>query len=114
MLDESEERWRKAKEYIKDNKKENVDLNDSIKGAINYLDGKEKYEEDLKYQYPPQYYSFPTGYTLTGIEIGFVDLVLFLVKLAIASIPAGLIILFVYGILVFMAGMIGLGAMLSF
>ena len=93
-LDESEERWRKAKEYIKDNK--------------------EKYEEDLNYQYPPQYYSFPTGYTLTGIEIGFVDLVLFLVKLAIAAIPAGLIMLFVYGILVFLAGMIGLGAMLTF
>ena len=95
-------------------KKDNADLNDSIKGAINYLDGKEKYEEDLNYQYPPQYYSFPTGYKLTGIDIGFVDLVLFLVKLAIASIPAGLIILFIYGILIFIAGMIGLSAMLSF
>ena len=80
------------------------DLNESVKGAINYIEEKEKIAQDSVI-YP--------NVIITGINIPFFDLVVFLVKLAIASIPAGIIFIIFYGILTGLLGLLGLGAILN-
>ena len=69
------------------------------------------YEYD--YEYPPQGIAYSPNVTISSIDIAFLDLVLFLVKLAIASIPAGIIFIIFYGILTGFLGLLGLGALLS-
>ena len=83
---------------------EKNDLNESVKGAINYIEEKEKTAQDSAI-YP--------NVIITGINIPFFDLVVFLVKLAIASIPAGIIFIIFYGILTGLLGLLGLGAILN-
>lgn len=83
---------------------ENNDLNKSVKGAINYIEEKEK---------TAQYSAIYPNVIITGINIPFFDLVVFLVKLAIASIPAGIIFIIFYGILTGLLGLLGLGAILN-
>ena len=83
---------------------EKNDLNESVKGAINYIEEKEKIAPDSVI-YP--------NVIITVINIPFFDLVVFLVKLAIASIPAGIIFIIFYGILTGLLGLLGLGAILN-
>jgi len=83
---------------------EKNDLNESAKGAINYIEEKEK---------TAQYSAIYPNVIITGINIPFFDLVVFLVKLAIASIPAGIIFIIFYGILTGLLGLLGLGAILN-
>ena len=69
------------------------------------------YENDN--EYPRQGYAYSPNVTISNIDIAFLDLVLFLVKLAIASIPAGVIFIFIYGIFAGFLGLLGLGALMS-
>ena len=69
------------------------------------------YEYD--YEYPTQGKVYSPNVTISSIDIPFLDLVLFLVKIAIASIPAGIIFIIFYGILTGFLGLLGLGALLS-
>ena len=50
---------------------------------------------------------------ITGLEIPFLDMVLFLMKLAITSVPAGLLFILIYGFLTGIIGFIGLGALFN-
>jgi len=83
---------------------EKNDLNESVKGAISYIEEKQKTTQGSVI-YP--------NVIITGINIPFFDLVMFLVKLAIASIPAGIIFIIFYGILAGFLGLLGLGAILN-
>ena len=76
---------------------------------------KNETSNDYKYDYEnPQGIAYtPNNVTISSIDIAFLDLVLFLVKLAIASIPAGIIFIIFYGILTGFLGLLGLGALLS-
>jgi hypothetical protein len=51
---------------------------------------------------------------ITDINIPFRDLVLFLIRLSLASIPAGVVILCLYFLFTIGIGLIGLGTILSF
>ena len=75
---------------------------------------KNETSNDYEYDYDnPQGIAYSPNITISRIDIAFLDLVLFLVKLAIASIPAGIIFIIFYGILTGFLGLLGLGALLS-
>ena len=64
-------------------------------------------------RHPRQGYAYSPNVTISNIDIAFLDLVFFLVKLAIASIPAGIIFIIIYGILAGFLGLLGLGALMN-
>jgi len=83
---------------------EKNDLNESVKGAVSYIEEKHKTTQGSVIH---------PNVIMTGINIPFFDLVMFLIKLAIASIPAGIIFIIFYGILTGLLGLLGLGAILN-
>jgi len=72
-----------------------------------------KKETSNNYVYPTQGLSFPPNVTISRIDIAFFDLIIFLIKLAIASIPAGIILLMFYGLLTGFLGLLGLSALIN-
>ena len=72
-----------------------------------------KKETNNNYVYPSQSLSFPPNVTISRIDIAFFDLIIFLIKLAIASIPAGIILLMFYGLLTGFLGLLGLSALIN-
>ena len=60
-----------------------------------------------------QPYVYSNEVVIRDIDIPFIDLVLFLVKLAIASIPAGILLLIIYGLGTLALGLFGLATLLS-
>ena len=59
-------------------------------------------------------YNYSSGVVITDINIPFGDLVLFLIRLSLASIPAGIVMFCVYFLFTIGVGLIGLGTILSF
>jgi len=59
-------------------------------------------------------YNYSSGVVITDINIPFGDLVLFLIRLSLASIPAGIVMFCVYFLFTIGFGLIGLGTILSF
>ena len=76
--------------------------NNDLKNKDDNLDN-----EDMNYNYS-------SGVVITDINIPFGDLVLFLIRLSLASIPAGIVIFCVYFLFTIGVGLIGLGTILSF
>ena len=76
--------------------------NNDLKNKDDNLDN-----EDMNYNYS-------SGVVITDINIPFGDLVLFLIRLSLASIPAGIVIILVYFLFTIGVGLIGLGTILSF
>tara|TARA_B100001250_G_C19384051_1_gene607526 strand:- start:28 stop:267 length:240 start_codon:yes stop_codon:yes gene_type:complete len=66
-----------------------------------------------EFEHLNQDYLYSSNITIRGIDIAFLDLVKFLVKLAIASIPGGIIFIIFYGILTGFLGLLGLGALFN-
>jgi hypothetical protein len=82
--------------------------NDDLKNKDDNLDYEdEDNNEDMNYNYS-------SGVVITDINIPFRDLVLFLIRLSLASIPAGVVILCLYFLFTIGIGLIGLGTILSF
>jgi hypothetical protein len=69
-----------------------------------------EYEEDNN----DMNYSFSNGVVITDVNIPFVDLVLFIIKIALASIPAFILISFIFMLFTFAVTAIGLGTALAF
>ena len=57
-------------------------------------------------------YNYSSGVVITDINIPFRDLVLFLIRLSLASIPAGIMIFLIYFLFTIGVGLIGLGTIL--
>ena len=81
---------------------------DDVKNKDDNLDYEdEDNNEDMNYNYS-------SGVVITDINIPFRDLVLFFIRLSLASIPAGVVILCLYFLFTIGIGLIGLGTILSF
>ena len=64
-------------------------------------------------EYDDENYSYSNSIVISGINIPFWDLVLFLIRLAIASIPAIIVIYFLLLLLTIGLGLFGLGALFA-
>ena len=82
--------------------------NNDLENKEDNLDYEDEYNnEDMNYNYS-------NGVVITDVNIPFGDLVLFLIRLSLASIPAVLVLFCVYFLFVSAVGLIGLGTILSF
>ena len=82
--------------------------NKDLKNKDDNLDYEDEYNnEDMNYNYS-------NGVVITDINIPIGDLALFLVKLSLASIPAGIMIILIYFLFTIGVGLISLGTILSF
>tara|TARA_Y100000817_G_scaffold307106_1_gene293139 strand:- start:857 stop:1114 length:258 start_codon:yes stop_codon:yes gene_type:complete len=59
-------------------------------------------------------YSYSSGVVITDINIPFGDMVLILIRLSLAGIPAFLVLFCIYYLFFLAVGLIGLGTILSF
>ena len=114
-----------CKQFVYLEKKENENTNYVCKNcnSDNWLTGiwlgfeeldKEGNPLDQSYQSDDENYSYSSSVVISGINIPFWDLVLFLIRLAIALIPAMIIIYFILFLLSISLGLIGLGALFAF
>tara|TARA_B100000315_G_scaffold98298_1_gene90371 strand:- start:1052 stop:1312 length:261 start_codon:yes stop_codon:yes gene_type:complete len=81
--------------------------NNDHKNKDDNLDYEDEYNnEDMNYNYS-------SGVVITDINIPFGDLVLFLIRLSLASIPATIVMLCIYFLFIFGVGNLGLATYLS-
>ena len=82
--------------------------NNDLENKEDNLDYEDEYNNgDMNYNYS-------SGVVITDVNIPFGGLVLFLIRLSLASIPAALVLFCLYFLFTFGVDLIGLGTILSF